>query len=116
MHESEESEVAQSCPTLRNPRDCSLPGSSIHGIFQARVLEWVAIAFSKVASWWSPNLLQGGNSADMCFPAFRFGKGRQQRGAGHIDAWLEQDMEKGNVAFDFSSPGKGSSHLSYEQI
>ena len=39
--------VAQSCPTLSNPMDCSLPGSSIHGIFQARVLEWVAIAFSK---------------------------------------------------------------------
>ena len=41
-----ESEVPQSCPTLRNPMDCSLPGSSIHGIFQARVLEWGAIAFS----------------------------------------------------------------------
>ena len=39
-----ESEVAQSCPTLRNPMDCSLSGSSIHGIFQARVLEWVAMA------------------------------------------------------------------------
>ena len=38
-----ESEVAQLCPTLCNPMDCSLPGSSIHGIFQARVLEWVAI-------------------------------------------------------------------------
>ena len=36
----------QSCPTLLDPMDCSLPGSSIHGIFQARVLEWVAIAFS----------------------------------------------------------------------
>ena len=41
-----ESEVAQSCPTLHDPLDCSLPGSSIHGIFQARVLEWGAIAFS----------------------------------------------------------------------
>ena len=100
-----EREVAQSCPTLCNLRDCSLPGSSIHGIFQARVLEWVAIAFSEVASWWSTNLLQGVNSADMCFPAFRFGKGRQQRGTGHIDDWLEQDTEKGNVALDFSSPG-----------
>ena len=40
-----ESEVAQSCPTLRDPMDCSLLGSSIHGIFQARVLEWGAIAF-----------------------------------------------------------------------
>ena len=41
-----ESEVAQSCPTLSHPMDCSLPGSSVHGIFQARVLEWGAIAFS----------------------------------------------------------------------
>ena len=41
-----ESEVAQSCPTLSDPMDCSLPGSSAHGIFQARVLEWGAIAFS----------------------------------------------------------------------
>ena len=40
-----ESEVAQSCPTLHDPMDCSLPGSSVHGIFQARVLEWGAIAF-----------------------------------------------------------------------
>ena len=41
-----ESEVAQSCPTLSNPMDCSLPGSSVHGIFQASVMEWGAIAFS----------------------------------------------------------------------
>ena len=41
-----ESEVAQLCPTLSNPMDCSLPGSSVHGIFQARVLEWSAVAFS----------------------------------------------------------------------
>ena len=39
-----ESDVAQSCPTLRDPMDCSLPGSSVHGIFQARVLEWQALA------------------------------------------------------------------------
>ena len=45
------SEVAQSCPTLCNPMDCSLPGSSIHRIFQARVLEWVAISFSRGSSW-----------------------------------------------------------------
>ena len=41
-----EREVAQSCPTLSDPMYCSLPGSSVHGIFQARVLEWGAIAFS----------------------------------------------------------------------
>ena len=42
-----ESEVSQSCPTLSDPMDCSLTGSSVHGIFQARVLEWGAIAFSE---------------------------------------------------------------------
>ena len=47
MKVKSESEVAQSCPTLSDPVDCSLPGSCIHGIFQARVLEWVAIAFSQ---------------------------------------------------------------------
>ena len=46
MKVKSEREVAQSCPTLRDPTDCSLPGSSVHGIFQARVLEWGAIAFS----------------------------------------------------------------------
>ena len=51
MHESEsEREVAQSSPTLSDPMNCSLPGSSVHGIFQARVLEWGAIAFSEKPS------------------------------------------------------------------
>ena len=43
-----ESEVAQSCPTLSDPMDCSLPGFSVHGISQARALEWGAIGFSAV--------------------------------------------------------------------
>jgi len=46
MKAKSESEVAQSCPTLSDPMDCNLPGFSVHGIFQARVLEWGAIAFS----------------------------------------------------------------------
>ena len=46
MKVKSESEVAQLCPTLNNPMDCSLPDFSIHGIFQARVLEWGATAFS----------------------------------------------------------------------
>ena len=46
MKVNSESEVTQSCTTLCDPMDCSLPDSSIHGVFQARVLEWVAIAFS----------------------------------------------------------------------
>ena len=45
-----ESEVTQSCPTLCDPVDCSLPGSSVHGILQTRVLEWVAISFSRGSS------------------------------------------------------------------
>ena len=44
------SEVAQSCPTLCDPMDCTLPGSSLHGILQARILEWVAISFSRESS------------------------------------------------------------------
>ena len=50
MKVKSQSEVAQSCPTPSDPMDCSLPGSSIHGIFQARVLEWGAIAFSGISS------------------------------------------------------------------
>ena len=51
MKVKSESEVAQSCPTLSDPMDCSLPGSSDLGIFQARVLEWDAIAFSDHLSY-----------------------------------------------------------------
>ena len=49
MKVKSESEVSQSCPTPSNPMDCSLPGSSAHGIFQARVLEWGATAFSGIS-------------------------------------------------------------------
>ena len=49
--------VTQSCPTPSNPMDCSLPGSSIHGIFQARVLEWGAIAFSDSVRQWDVKFL-----------------------------------------------------------
>ena len=51
MKMKSESEIPQSCPTLSDPMDCSLTGSSVHGIFQARVLEWVAIAFSVDCSY-----------------------------------------------------------------
>ena len=50
MKVKSESEVAQSCPTLCDPMDCSLPGSSVNGIFQAIVLEWIAISFSRGSS------------------------------------------------------------------
>ena len=51
MKVKSESEVAQSYPTFGDPMDCSLPGFSLHGIFQARVLEWGAIAFSEPECW-----------------------------------------------------------------
>ena len=65
MHESEnQSEVAQSCPTLCDPMDCRLPGSSVHGIFQARVLEWGAIAFSEISEWPSPKKSTDNNAGE----------------------------------------------------
>ena len=60
MKVKSESEVAQSCLTLSNPMDCSLPGSSVHRIFQARVLQWGAIAFSDCA------LLSAAKSLQSC--------------------------------------------------
>ena len=65
MHKvKSESEVAQSCPALRNPMDCSLPGSSVHGIFQARVLEWDAIAFSVSAEGLGSNTHWGTKNSE----------------------------------------------------
>ena len=60
MKVKSESEVAQSYPTLSDPMDYSLPGSSIHGIFQARVLEWGATAFSEIILYLQPIHLAGG--------------------------------------------------------
>ena len=56
MKVKSETEVAQSRPTLRDPMDYSLPGSSVHGIFQTRVLEWGAIAFSSSLSLFNLNM------------------------------------------------------------
>ena len=64
-HESE-SEIAQSCPTLCDHMDCSLSGSSVHGIFQARVLEWIAISFSRGSSR-PRNRTQVSRIAGRCF-------------------------------------------------
>ena len=60
------SKAAQSCPTLCDPTDCSPPGSSVRGIFQARVLEWVAISFSRGSSQ-SRDQTQVSSIADGCF-------------------------------------------------
>ena len=62
MKVKSEREIAQSSPTLRDPVDCSPPGSAIHGIFQARVLEWGAIAFSALIP------IQSYNSVTKMFP------------------------------------------------
>ena len=63
-----ESEVAQSCWTLWDPMDCSLPGSSVHGIFQAIVLEWIAISFSRGSR---PRVrTQVSHIVDRCFSAW----------------------------------------------
>ena len=59
MKVKSESEVTQSCPTLSDPMDCSLPGSSVHGIFQARVLEWGAIALSAIKAMVFPVVIYG---------------------------------------------------------
>ena len=65
MKVKSESEVAQSCPTGSDPMDCSLPGSSVHGIFQARVLEWGAIAFSVLTPYLDHKLLSTLSSQDL---------------------------------------------------
>ena len=61
------SEVTQSCPTLRDPIDCSLSGSSVHGVFQARVLEWIAISFFRGSSR-PRNRTRVSRIAGRCFP------------------------------------------------
>ena len=68
MKVKSENEVAQSRPTPSNPMDCSLPGSSVHGIFQARVLEWGAIAFSILAGYYQANYF---SSLNLSFLTYR---------------------------------------------
>ena len=73
MKVKSESEVAQSCPTLSDPMDCSLAGSSVRGIFQARVLEWDAIAFSKSSYLqWDLNTLRVAMSASAEQPTIAY--------------------------------------------
>ena len=71
MKVKSESEVAQSCPTLSDRMDCSLPGSSAHGIFQARVLEWGAIAFSINLLMWCITLVDLQILKNPCIPRIK---------------------------------------------
>ena len=83
MHESE-SEIAQSCPTPKDPTDCSLPGSSIHGIFQARVLEWGAIAFSDITCQKVLNAMENKRSKAVFYLHYLFRGGLMER---RQEAW-----------------------------
>ena len=108
MKVKSESEVAQSCLTLSDPMDCSLPGSSVHGIFQARVLEWGAIAFSKLARY-SHCQMRPGRSWKQRMLSVNLGKkdtleGVTQKTANHnfdLD-WPYEHPVVGEVNFEIS--------------
>ena len=91
MKVKSESEVAQSYLTLSDPMDCSLQASSIHGIFQARVLEWGAIAFSTLGSYWATITWR----ANACYWGSRKGKGsfRVSNSLGRGERTEPQDLE-----------------------
>ena len=113
-----ESEVAQSCLTLSDPMDCSLPGSSTHGIFQARVLEWVAIAFSffrnkmelilvahtlfqewrKMAIQWLNSAFSGQGSCSVCGQGTKIPQA-MQRSQKHKNNLLGRDIHKDSKVF-----------------
>ena len=86
MKMKSESEVTQSCPTLRDPMDCSLLGSSVHGIFQARVLEWGAIAFSVVQATVTKILWFGVLNT---FISHSSGGQKSDQGASRFSVWGE---------------------------
>ena len=110
-----ESEVAQSCPTLSDPMDCSLPGSSIHGIFQSRVLEWGAIAFSvflfyRGIKWISRKY-------------YDFPRATHLHGASLVAQWLkihlpmqETQVEKAVQLLLMCSPGKEALSTSFKAV
>ena len=79
MKVKSESEVAQSCPTLSDPMDCSLTGSSVHGIFQARVLQWDAIAFSDSTCDLSLSAFSWPSCAQILSTLHEFPKGTSQK-------------------------------------
>ena len=116
MKVKSESEVTQSCPTLSDPMDCSLPGSSIHGIFQARVLEWGAIAFSE--EHWSglqfPSPMHKSESevAQSC-PTLSDPMDCSLPGSSVHGIFQARVLEWGAIAFSINLPNKPYSYLCY---
>ena len=86
MKVKSESEVAQSCPTLSDPMDCSLPGASVHGIFQARVLEWGAIAFSVIIGDWNAKV----RSQEIPGTTSKFGLGVQNEAGQRLKEFSQE--------------------------
>ena len=85
-----ESEVTQSCPTLCDPMDCSLPGSSVHGIFQATVLEWIAMSFSNTQRRFSQGERQPDKLSYTQWDQMTSGVGPPTQGA--IQASIEETL------------------------
>ena len=99
LERKKESEVAQSCPTLCNPMDCGLPGSPIHGIFQARILCWVAISFSRRSSW-PRNWTQVSRILGRCFTIWATREALLLRSA--LQSWGKEMEPRQNVLASFS--------------
>ena len=99
MKVKSESKVAQSCPTLSDPMDCSLPGSSVHGIFQARVLEWGAIAFSRCPLRWSFYTLRPrgmyGTEQPSCLSSAHMDHGQKRAAESHREEAVCRRVEIG---------------------
>ena len=97
MRVKSKSQVAQSCLTLCDPMDCSLPGSSVHGIFQARVLEWVAIAFSGHGADWSliQHCLATSCTTSSELMMFRFPKHSKCKELGEPQSYIPSTSEQG---------------------
>ena len=103
MKVKSESEVAQPCPTLSDPMDYSLPGSSVHGIFQARVLEWGAIAFSGT----NPYLLL--NDTSLVAWGQRGGSDGLKRGMRDLWGWWKYSVVECGSGFMVHAPPNSSS-------
>ena len=100
MKVKSESEVAQSCLTLSDPMNCSLPGSSAHGIFQARVLEWGASAFSVCCAKCAQSLQ---SCPTLCDPMDCSPPGSSVHGFSRQDKWVAMPSSRGSSPFIGSS-------------